>query len=129
MSFLALWCKSPIGCRQLLLEGHCWKHHKINVITIPVSPTPTVIEKQHGSVLSILHFPMSVDRQTANLGSNKHKCHPRLKIATFNCRTLKSDYGVLQLIEFLQKPCIDVLAIQEHRRRRNSCNRISYFYE
>ena len=58
---------------------------------------------------------MSIDLQAANLRSNKRKCLPSFKIATFNCRTLKSDYRVLELIELVRKKCIDVLAIQEHR--------------
>ena len=41
-------------------------------------------------------------------------------IATFNCRTLKSDYRVLELIELVRKKCIDVLAIQEHRRTKTA---------
>ena len=35
---------------------------------------------------------------------------------TFNCRTLKPHYPVLELIELVLIKCIDVLAIQEHRR-------------
>ena len=49
--------------------------------------------------------------------SNKRKCLPSFEIATFICRTLKLDYGVLELIELVRKKCIDVLAIQEHRTK------------
>ena len=63
---------------------------------------------------------MSIDLQAANLRSNKRKCLPSFKIATFICRTQRSEYGVLQLIELVQKKCIDVLAIQEHRRTINA---------
>ena len=76
--------------------------------------------KQHGSNLSNLHFPMSIDLQAANLRSNKRKCLSSFKIATFNCRTLKSDHRVLELIELVRKKCIDVLAIQEHRRTKTA---------
>ena len=96
------------------------KQHKINVVTTPAYLTPTFIVKQRGSNLSNLHFPMSIDLQAANLRSNKRKCIPSFKIATFNCRTLKSDYRVLDLIELVWKKCIDVLAIQEHRRTKNA---------
>ena len=68
------------------------KQHKINVVTTPAYLTPTFIVKQHGSNLSILHYMMSIDLQAANLRSNKRKCLPSFKIATFNCRTFKSDY-------------------------------------
>ena len=93
------------------------KQHKINVVTTAYL-TPTFIVKQHGSNLSNLHFPMSIDLQAANLRSNKRKCLPSFNISTFNCRTLKSDYRVLELIELGRKKCIDVLAIQEHRRTK-----------
>ena len=76
--------------------------------------------KQHGSNLSNLHFPMSIDLQAANLRSNKRKCLLSFKIATFNCRTLKSDHRVLELIELVQKKCIDVLAIQEQKQTRRT---------
>ena len=76
--------------------------------------------KQHGSNLSNLHFPMSIDLQAANLRSNKRKCLPSFKIATFNCRTLRSDHRVLELIELVRIKCIDVLAIQEHRRTKTA---------
>ena len=94
------------------------KKQKINVVTTPAYLTPTFIVKKHGSNLSNLHFPMSIDLQAANLKSNKRKCLPSFKIATFNCRTLKSDYRVLELIELVRKKCIDDLAIQEHRRKK-----------
>ena len=93
------------------------KQHKINGDTTPAYLTPTFFLKQHGSNLFNLHFPMSIELQTANLRSNKRKCHPSFMIATFNCRTLKSDHRVLELIELVRKKCIDVLAIREHRRR------------
>ena len=96
------------------------KQHKINVVPTSAYLTPTFIVKQHVSNLSNLHFPMSIDLQAANLRSNKRKCLPSFKIATFNCRTLKSDYRVLELIEFVLKKCIDVLAIQEHRRTKTA---------
>ena len=96
------------------------KQHKINVVTTPAYPTPTFIVKQHGSNPSNLHFPMSIDLQAANLRSNKRKGLPSFKIATFNCRTLKSDYRVLELIELVRKKCIDVLAIHEHRRTKTA---------
>ena len=63
---------------------------------------------------------MSIDLQAANLRSNKHKCLQSVKIVTFNCRTLKSHYRVLELIELVRKKCIDVLAIQEHRRTKTA---------
>ena len=90
------------------------KQHKINVVTIPAYQTPTFIVKQHGSNPFNLHFPMSIDLQAANLRSNKRKCLPSFKIATFNCRTIRSYYSVLELIELVRKKCIDVLAIQEY---------------
>ena len=96
------------------------KKHKINVVTAPAYLTPTFIEKQHGSNPSSLNFPMTIDLQAANLRYNKRKCLPSFKIATFNCRTLKSDYRVLELIELVRKKCIDVLAIQEHRRTKTA---------
>ena len=96
------------------------KQHKINVVATPAYLTPTFIVKQHGSNLSNLHFPMSIDLQAANLRSNKRKCLPSFKIATFNCRTLMLDYGVLELIELVRKKCIDVLAIQEHGRTKTA---------
>ena len=96
------------------------KQHKINVVTTPAYLTPTFIVKQHGPNLSNLHFPMSIDLQAANLRSNKRKCLPSFKIATFNCRTLRSDHGVLELIELVRKKCIDVLAILEHRRTKTA---------
>ena len=96
------------------------KQHKINVVSNPAYLTPTFIVKQHGSNLSNLHFPMSIDLQAANLRSNKCKCLQSFMIATFICRTLKSDYGVLELIELARKKCIDVLAIQEHRRTKTA---------
>ena len=96
------------------------RQHKINVVATPTYQTPTFIEKQHGSNLSNLHFPMSIDLQSANLRSNKRKCLPSFKIATFNCRTLKSDNRVLELIELVRKKCIDVLTIQEHRRTKTA---------
>ena len=65
------------------------KQHKINVVSTPAYLTPTFIVKQHGSNPSNLHFPMSIDLQAANLRSNKRKCLPSFKTATFNCRTLK----------------------------------------
>ena len=37
------------------------KQHKINVVATTAYLTPTFIEKQHGSNLSNLHFPMSID--------------------------------------------------------------------
>ena len=96
------------------------KQHKINVVPTPAYLTPTFIEIQYGSKLFNLHFPMSIDLQAANLRSNKRKCLPSFKIATFNCRTLNSDYRVLELIELVRKKCIDVLAIQEHRRTKTA---------
>ena len=96
------------------------KQHKINVVATPAYLTPTFIVKQHGSNLSNLHFPMSIDLQAANLRSNECKCLPSFKIATFNCRTLKSDYRVREFIELVRKKCIDVLAIQEHRRTKTA---------
>ena len=95
------------------------KQHKINVVTTAYL-TPTFIVKQHGSILSNLHCPMSIDVPAANIRSNKRKCLPSFKIATFNCRTLKSDHRVLELIELVRKKCIDVLAIQEHRRTKTA---------
>ena len=68
------------------------KQHKINVITTPAYLTPTFIVKHSGSNLSNVNFPMSIDLQAANMRSNKRKCLPSFKMATFNCRTLKSDY-------------------------------------
>ena len=79
------------------------KQDKINVVTTPAYLTPTFIVKQHGPNLSNLHFPMSIDLQAAKLRSNKRKCLPSFKIATFNCRTLKSDHRVLELIELVRK--------------------------
>ena len=107
-------------CRRRTLRSGHRKQHKFNAVTTPAYLTPTVIEKQHGSNLSNLRFPMSIDLQAANLISNKRKCLPSLKIATFNCRTLKSDYGVLELIELIRKKCVGVLAIQKHRRTKNT---------
>ena len=63
---------------------------------------------------------MSIDLQAANLRSNKRKCLPSFKIATFNCRTLKSDYRVLELIELVRKKRIGVLAIHEHTRTKTA---------
>ena len=63
---------------------------------------------------------MSIDLQAAYLRFNKYKCLPSFKIAIFYCRTLKSDYRVLELIELVRKTCIDVLAIQEHRRSKDA---------
>ena len=103
--------------RQTHRGGH-QKKHKINVVTTTAYLTPTFIEKQHGSNLPNLHFPMSIDLQAANLRCNKRKCLPRFKIATFNCRTLKSDHRVLELIELVRKKCIDILAIHEHRKKK-----------
>ena len=86
-------CAIDIYCRKRRTHrGGRRKQHKINVVTTPAYPTPTFIVKQHGSNLSNLNFPMSIDLQAANLRSNKRKCPPSFKIATFNCRTLKSDY-------------------------------------
>ena len=102
------------------LRGGRWKQHKINIVTTPAYQTPTFIMKQHGSNLFNLHYPMSIDLQASNLISNKRICLPSFKIATFNCQTLKSDYGVLELIELVRKKCIDVLAIHEHRRKKTA---------
>ena len=55
-----------------------------------------------------------------SIRSNIRQWLPSFRIATFNCRTLKSDYRVLELIEIVLKKCTDVLAIQEHRRRNNA---------
>ena len=96
------------------------RQHKTNVVVTPAYQTPTFIVKQHGSNLSNLHFPMSIDLQAANLRSNKRKCLPSFKIATFNCRTLMSDNGVHELIELVRKKCIDVLTIQELRRTKTA---------
>ena len=59
---------------------------------------------------TVLIFPINL--HAANL--------PSLKIATFDCRTLKSDYRVLELILLVRKQCDDVLAIQEHRRSKHT---------
>ena len=96
------------------------KQHKINVVTTPAYRTPTFNVEQHGSNLSNLNFPMSIYLLAVNLRSNKRKCLPSFKIATFNCRTLKSDYRVLELIELVRRKYIDVLAIQEHRRTKTA---------
>ena len=101
-------------------RGGRLKQHKINVVTTPAYLTPNVVEKQHGSNLSNQHFLMSIDLQAVNLRSNKHKCLASLKIVTFNCRTFKSDYGIPEFIELVLKKCIDVLAIQEHRRTKTA---------
>ena len=85
---------------------------KINVVTTPANLTSTGIEKQHVSNPSNPHFPMSIDLQAVKLRYNKRKCLPGFKIATLNCRTWKSDYGVLELIELDRIKCIDVLVIQ-----------------
>ena len=78
-------------------------------------------EKRHGSSNpSNLHFPMSIEQQAANMRSNKRKCLPCFRIATFSCRTFKSYYGVLELSELVRKKCIDVLANQEHSREKTA---------
>ena len=66
-------------------RGGRQKQHKINVVTTPAYLTRTFIVKQHGSNISSLHFPMSIDLQAAILRSNKRKYLPSFKIATFNC--------------------------------------------
>ena len=96
------------------------KQHKISIVTTPAYFTPTFIVKQHGSNNSNLHFLMLIDLQVANVRSNKRKCLPSYKIATFNCRTLKSDHRVLELIELVRKKVYYVLAIQEHRRTKTA---------
>ena len=114
-------CAIDIYCRKRRTHrGGSQKQHKINGVTTPAYLTPTFIVKQHGSNLPNLHFPMTIDLQGANLRSNKCKCLPCFRIATFDCQTLKSDYRVLELIEPIRKKCIDVLAIQEHRRTKTA---------
>ena len=87
---------------------------------LPLTSHPLLFRNNIKSWIQSFSFSMSIDLQGASLRSSKRKCLPSLKIATFNCRTLKSNYRVLQLIELVRKQCVVDHAIQEHRRTTNT---------
>ena len=69
--------------------------------------------------------PSPLDPRTANPGPRVEPVRPRtiqrrhlISIGTFNSRTLTDDARLLELVKLAKDMKLDVLAIQEHRRRQ-----------